>query len=274
MKKTNKKIDRPAKLVSTEMEKKVNERANEVRIYGWNASLATFKRRPEDLVRVYTEKRRVKELGHLLKYCAQKKIAYHVVERDDLIKITKSSHHEGLAVIAKARATLQLKDLVQAYASDTVAQPIVMLEGVENPHNIGAIMRTCAHFGVTWILYLGQSPFSFSPSMIRIAEGGYEFTNFVDVSQDPKAAFKFLKSQRFKLIATEVSNQSESIYRKDWSPRSIIIFGNEGKGIKTDVKALCDESVHIPGSGFIESLNVSVAVGALLSAYSARNKNV
>jgi len=90
-------------------------------------------------------KERLSEMGDVLKWCANNKKAYHVVSKEDLATISGSVHHEGVALLAKRRPVVFEDDLYAKLKNER--QPLIVLDEVLNPHNIGAILRIMAHFG-------------------------------------------------------------------------------------------------------------------------------
>lgn len=240
----------------------------EVKYYGLHACLALWKKRPEDVIRVYLEERLLKTLSPLLKWCAQQKKAYHIVTEEEMRKITDSVHHEGVSLLAKAPFALT----EEAFLSSLQAQkiPLFYLDGVQNPHNVGSLLRTAAHFGVPYILgEKGKLP-SLSPSACRIAKGGAESVQLVILEQ-PLKTFSKLKQKGFQLIATS-SHKGNSLYQFSYPPRSILVLGGESEGIGKDLLKLAPHLVSIPGTGEVESLNVSAAASILIGEYARQHQ--
>src|SRR5690606_31792034 len=116
------------------------DRSNEYKVYGVNDCMTVFKKRQEAIIRGYFSQRIAVEFGETMRYLAQQKKAYRVVEDADLDKITASSHHGGVCFLMKKRQPLSLQELLEQTA-DRPNLCLLVLEGVGNPHNLGAIDR-------------------------------------------------------------------------------------------------------------------------------------
>jgi TrmH RNA methyltransferase len=115
--------------------------ASEMSYYGRHACRAVFHHRPDAIIRVYLTNELIGDLSPLMKFCAEKKLAYHVVSSADLEKITGSVHHEGVCILARRNAALnQASILAQMSRADQACY--LYLDGVGNPHNIGALLHT------------------------------------------------------------------------------------------------------------------------------------
>src|SRR5580704_9310100 len=127
---------------------------DEMRIYGVNACLAMFAKRPHDLRKVYLLESRLADLKAVLAYCVQRKLGYRVVENHDLDKLTASQHHEGVCFDVRRKAPVTL-----------------WLDGVGNPHNVGAVLRSAANFGAHGVIVSSETASGLSGAAYRVAEG-------------------------------------------------------------------------------------------------------
>lgn len=235
----------------------------ELKYYGTAACRAIFSRRPGDIVRVYVERERVEEFGPLLKWAAGQRKAYHLVGGEELEKITESVHHQGIALIARERPVLDFAALRDRL--DAERELLLYLDGVENPHNLGAILRTCAHFGVRFVLGAqGRLP-RLSPSACRVAEGGAEAVDLVALDR-PLKQLKELRRLGFLLAATAV-DRGDSLYQVRFPARTLLALGAEVEGISKPIAEAADLLLTIPGSGAVESLNVGIACAVMVSEY-------
>lgn len=234
-----------------------NKKKNEQLYYGVHTCDAVFKQRRNDIIKVYLMKELVKDFNELLKFCRTKKIAYRIVDAENLKKLTDSTHHEGIAVLTKTVKTKTISDL-------PIGEPILWLDGVVNPHNIGIIMRVMAHFGWKHLVVNGVKP-ALSPAAARMSEGGCEFAALYGV-ESAKEFMLWARKNGYKIVGTS-SHSSFSVYEYSMCKKIIFVLGQEADGISEDVMKMLDESLIIPGTGAVESLNVSVAGGIFLSEY-------
>lgn len=237
----------------------------EVKYYGIAACQALWEQRPHDIIRVYLEEPLIPKFTPLLRWAATKRKAYHIVAADDLERLTDSIHHQGICILARERSALEFSDLLGLIREDQGRQLLVYLDGVENPHNLGAIVRSCAHFGVRFILGAeGRLP-KLSGAACRVAEGGAEQVGLVLLRQ-PARQLQQLQELGFQMIAT-AGGRGGSLYQHIFAPRTLLILGAEGEGISGTLFELAERAIRIPGSGAVESLNVSVAFAVCAGEY-------
>ena len=240
-----------------------NSNRQELRYYGLNAVQAVFAQRPEAIRKLYLVESRIPQLQPLLAWCVQNRIGYRVVEEVDLGKLAASSHHEGV-VADVLRVEPQG---LSAWLESLPAGPALALwlDGVGNPHNFGAILRSAAHFGVAAILQSQDSTLAVSGAAARVAEGGAECVPLVRMA-DREAALAQLRGAGFQLGATIVSG-GEDLFATPLPQRLVYVMGAEGEGMDPQLAAVCDLRLSIPGSGAVESLNVAAATAVFLAEW-------
>ncbi len=235
----------------------------EMRLYGLNAINAVYARRPQAIRKLYLSQARIPALQPLLAWCVANRVGYRVVEDTDLGKLASSSHHEG--VVADV-----LRSEPQALAEwlrDLPAGPqcAVWLDGVGNPHNFGAILRSAAHFGVAGVLLPEHSTLALSGAAARVAEGGAEAVPLVRMGGGDEATAQ-LREAGFTLVATVVEG-GRDLFSTQIPGRVVYVLGAEGEGMDRELAGKCDLRLSIPGSGAVESLNVAAATAVLLAAW-------
>ena len=239
------------------------ERLPELRLYGLNAVRAAFARRPEALRKLYLLEGRIPQLQPLLKWCVAHRVGYRVVEETDLRKLAASEHHEGVVADVLREEAQSLTAWLRTLPAGP--QCALWLDGVGNPHNLGAILRSAAHFAVAAVLLPKHSPLALSGAAARIAEGGAEHVAFVRLGREDNAIAQ-LRGAGFAIAATVVRG-GKDVLDNALPSRLVYVVGAEGEGMDPMLAASCDLRMSIPGSGAVESLNVAAATAVFLAQW-------
>jgi RNA methyltransferase, TrmH family len=234
----------------------------ELRLHGINACLAAFARRQQDLRKVWLTEVNIPAFKQVLAWCVKQRIGYRVVEADEIEKLTASSHHEGVC-FALLRSESPTLDTVLAALDANAPALLLWLHGVGNPHNLGAILRSAAHFGVHAVLLSDAT--ALSPAAYRVSEGGAEAVQCVRMG-NVGADRERLHRAGFKLAATTVRG-GESLYAALLPTRLVLVLGAESIGLPQTLIDSADLRLRIPGTGAVESLNVSVASALLIGEW-------
>ncbi|GAA4860144.1 TrmH family RNA methyltransferase [Luteimonas vadosa] len=243
------------------------EVARELRIHGFNAVQAVFTQRPDALRKLYLSEARIPQFQPLLRWCVDHRIGYRVVPEDDLRKLASSSHHEGVVADVLRKPALDLAGWLGGLAPGP--QCALWLDGVGNPHNLGALLRSAAHFGAA-VLLPAQSPLGISGAAARVAEGGAEAVAMVRMGTEEDAIAQ-LKGAGFALVATAVRGGAD-LFTQRLPERLVYVLGAEAAGMDPALARDCDLRVSIPGSGAVDSLNVSAAAAVLLAQWRGGRK--
>jgi TrmH RNA methyltransferase len=239
--------------------------SEELTFYGQRAVASIFKFRPNGIIRLYLTEERMGPFSQIMKFCAERKLAYHIVTQDELEKITASKHHEGIAMRATLPAVLNDESLIARMTASKTAGCYIYLDGVGNPHNIGALLRTAAHFGVQGVFGLKNEMQRINPSGARIAEGGAEIVP-LGIIEDRRQAFSRARKAGYAIIGSS-SHHGKDLFSTDIPHRAVLVMGAEVSGMNPVTAKECDSTFAIPGTGEVESLNVSVAGAILMSEY-------
>ena len=240
---------------------------DELRLYGWNAVQALFAKRPQALRKLYLVESLIPRMQPVLKWCVANRVGYRVVEEGDLNKLAATTHHEGLVADVLRAPVLALDAWLATLPADAPALAL-WLDGVGNPHNFGAILRSAAHFGVKALLLPAGSTLALSGAAARVAEGGAESVPLVQLPDNAQAMAQ-LRAAGFGLAATLVEG-GEDVFRASLPARLVYVMGAEGEGMDRSLASECDLQVSIPGSGAVESLNVASATAVLLAQWVSR----
>jgi TrmH RNA methyltransferase len=243
-----------------------SHRDGELRLYGLNAVRAVFARRPQAIRKLYLSEMRIPQLQPLLKWCVAHRVGYRVVEDDDLQRLAASSHHEGVVADVLREEPLPLTAWLQALPAGPKCA--LWLDGVGNPHNLGAILRSAAHFGVSALLLPKHATLALSGAAARVAEGAAEAVPMVRMGRTDNAIAQ-LRGTGFGLVATVVRDGAD-LFDQALPQRLVYVLGAEGEGMDASLAEACDLRLSIPGSGAVESLNVAAATAVFLAEWARR----
>lgn len=235
----------------------------EQRLYGLNACLAMFARRPGDLRKVWLLESRIPKLKDVLAHCVKNRIGYTVVGEEDLQKLAASSHHEGVVFGAMPAPELSLSGWLRELPPGP--QVALWLDGVGNPHNLGAILRSAAHFGVAGLLLPKDSALALSGAAARVAEGGAEVVPLVRLGRADNSLAQ-LTSAGFVASATVVRG-GQPLHAAALPQRLLLVMGAEQTGVDPLLSQAATLQLAIPGTGAVESLNVASATSVFLAEW-------
>jgi TrmH RNA methyltransferase len=234
------------------------------RVYGLAAAQAAFAVRPDAVMSIaYTAALR-RPLADMLRAAARRRIAYREVEAEELTRMAQSVHHEGVCLLVAARPAPKPAELIKNLGASGL---LLALDGVENPHNIGAILRSAAYFGVRGLVYTtAEKEAGLLPAAARrVAEGGAEHVPVLRL-QELSSWLRDAARARIAVIGCD-AHAKTSLDRFAWPERAVLVLGHEQRGLARETQVQCQTSVRIAGSQQIESLNVSVAAGIFLASY-------
>ena len=176
--------------------------------------------------------------------------------RDALDRLAGGGTHQGVVALGAAKKYADLDDVALG------AKLIVVLDGIEDPHNLGAIVRTAHAAGADSIVIPDRRAAGLTETVAKAAAGALEHLPIARVT-NVNRALEMLKKQSYWIYGMD-ERGSESYADVDWGLPTAIVLGAEGKGLHQQVRNHCDQLVRIPMSGKIASLNVSVAAGIVL----------
>jgi 23S rRNA (guanosine2251-2'-O)-methyltransferase len=186
-------------------------------------------------------------------------------ERSALDRLTGSAAHQGVVALGAAKQYADLDDVAGR------ARMLVMLDGVEDPHNLGAVIRTAYAAGAGAVIVPERRAAGLTETVAKAAAGALEHLPVVRVT-NVNRALEDLKKSGFWIYGVD-KRGDQSYDRVDYGERAVLVFGAEGKGLHHMVRQHCDVLVRIPMAGQISSLNVSVAAGVVLFEWKRRAKS-
>ena len=247
----------------------VREEAKELRLCGLAAVQARFARDPASIQRLFYEAALGPRVGAICKVLAVAKKVYRQVESAELEKVAGSLHHGGVvAVVTPPVVRVPTAADVREWARR--GEAVLVLDRIGNAHNLGALARSAAFFGVARIV-IPDHPNAAKPTEAahRVAEGGLEVVE-VWQTRDLVGCVRELAAAGYDVVgAATRGGRPEAAHGGAGKPVALVL-GNEEHGITPVVASSCSRLVTIPGSGKVESLNVSVAGAVLLWELLAR----
>lgn len=238
------------------------------RICGPAAVAALFARRPEDALRLFHTPQRRREAGPLCARMARARRPYREVGPEELARIAGTAHHGGIVAVALPREVAVLRADSPPPAALLAAPVLPVLDGVGNPHNLGAIARSAAFLGCRALLLSGDPrQAGLSDAAHRTAEGGLEALALFRAPDLPAALRRLGGGPMLTVVAAAAGGvPPEAVPRG----RPIaLVLGNEEHGPPEATAVACALRTTLPGSGAVESLNVSVAAAVLVHALSS-----
>lgn len=184
-------------------------------------------------------------------------IPYKIVDRKTLDKLSKSGNHQGFLAEVKSFKMSKVEEIVRKNNG-----LIVILDGLKDVHNLGAIIRTCECAGVDGVIYKTHNSVKVNETVAKIACGALEYVKVCEVTNLVNT-IKYLKDKGYWVVGTD-SQSKKSYTDLKYDFNTVLIIGSEEKGISRLVKKECDYIVSLPMFGHVTSLNASVASGILI----------
>lgn len=232
-------------------------------LYGYHPVLSLLKQRPESIIQLSADpEHQNKRLTDLLVLAKKTQIPIQSVTKEKLTQIASCSEHQGIVAICKNTIIYHeadLENIIQTCASPPL---FLVLDGIQDPQNLGACIRTAETAGVQALIIPKDNSAPVTPVVHKTACGATALVPIIVVTNLSRTLQK-LKTLGIWLVGT-VQKSETLIYKTDLTVPLAFILGNEAKGLRRLTKEQCDFLVKIPMQGTVESLNVSVATGICL----------
>lgn len=190
-----------------------------------------------------------------------KHIPVEIVSDGELAKLAKTQGHQGFVTVCKDYDTVSLEDIIAGSKSKKYPL-VVMLDGIEDPHNLGAILRTCDAFGVDGLIMKSRGQAPLNATVAKVSTGAINYVNVATVS-NLSNAIKALQDNGFWVVST--AGEAKMGYEKvDYACPICLVIGSEGFGVSRLIKERSDFLVKIEMVGHVDSLNASVAAGIMI----------
>jgi 23S rRNA (guanosine2251-2'-O)-methyltransferase len=230
-------------------------------IYGINSVTEALKARGRAFEWVGMAKERHDiRLQRLIEDCRRLKIQVKFLERTELDRMAGTAAHQGVVAVTSAKQYSELEDVVGAKRGEYSL--VVVLDGVEDPHNLGAILRTADAAGADGIVIPDRRAASVTGTVTKVSAGASEHLPIAKVTNIARS-IEELKDRNIWTVG--LAEEGKQTYDSlDYNMDCALVLGAEGKGLHDLVKRKCDFLVSIPMLGKVPSLNVSVAAAVVL----------
>ncbi|WP_419569609.1 23S rRNA (guanosine(2251)-2'-O)-methyltransferase RlmB [Rheinheimera sp.] len=242
-------------------------------VFGIHAVKALFERTPEDVLELFVLKDRDDQrLQPILQLARQFGVSVQFCQRRVLDDKVDGAQHQGVVAKARMQQSGDEKDL--ALIIEQQANPLLLiLDGITDPHNLGAILRSADAAGVHAVIAAKDRSVKLTPVVRKVACGAAEVVPFITVTNLART-IRELKDAGVWVVGAAGETDS-SIYQTSLTGPLAIAMGAEGDGLRRLTKELCDSLMKIPMAGSVSSLNVSVATGiCLFEAVRQRNNTI
>lgn len=238
-------------------------------IYGLHSIEARLQKQDPGITKLTIQKNRHdKRVQTIFDLAKKKHIAVEFVDPKTIDALVDDALHQGVVAEIKAPHNLNENDLYTLLETLEVPPFLLILDGVQDPHNLGACLRTADAAGVHAVIVPKDNAVGITPIVSKVASGAAETVPFFQVTNLSRTMHD-LKEQGIWMIGAAYE-ATDSLFKAKLSGSIAIVMGAEGKGLRRLTKENCDQLLHIPMQGSVASLNVSVATGIFLFAYVAQ----
>lgn len=231
-------------------------------VYGVHAVTSLFNQSPERAVCFYVQASRSHQATQLITRAEALNIPVKLLSNQDFDQLVGSVNHQGFAIECFKPQHFNENDLAK-WVTDPDIQPFfLVLDSIQDPHNLGACLRSADAAGVHAVIVPKDKSVGLTPTVAKVACGAAETVPLITVTNLSRT-LNFLKEHQIWCIGLDGSAQT-SIYQFNLTGRLALVLGGEGKGLRRLTRETCDELLAIPMQGSVASLNVSVATGIVL----------
>jgi len=232
-------------------------------IYGIHAVAVLLNLQPDCVAQLFVQKsRQDKRIQALLDTANQVGISVQLMGRDALDKRAASRMHQGVIADCVRLPSYQEADIEIILQQANEPALLLILDGIQDPHNLGACLRTANAMGVHVVIAPKDRAAGITPVVTKVSCGASLLTPFIQVTNLART-LKNLQQQGIWIVGADADSE-QMIHEVDCTIPTALVMGAEGKGLRELSKKHCDFLAKIPMTGAVESLNVSVATGMCL----------
>jgi 23S rRNA (guanosine2251-2'-O)-methyltransferase len=209
------------------------------------------------------EGKRGRRAEEIIQLAQAKEIPVSVKRAEELEKIAPGINHQGILAFCKAFAYSDLEHVLESASKIPGTGLLVAADHITDEGNLGALIRTSAFFGVHGLILPKDRSAGVTGKVIKRSAGTHHYLAIARVVNLGRA-LDFLSGKGFWIIGA-AGESPQSVYRFDWVRDVVLVMGSESTGLSRSARERCHELISVPGSGSVDSLNVSVAAGIILS---------
>ena len=232
------------------------------RVYGLHAVRALVERRPEAVVSATILADASGPLEDLARALAKLRVPVERARRPELDRLCDGASHQGVLIEVRGGAEMDFGDFEDLVVQRGRAVRLLVLDGVEDPRNLGACLRTADAAGVDAVVVPKAHSAPLTAAAIKAATGAVETVPLVRAPNLART-LTWLKEAGVWVVGSD-AEAPQTLYAAKLSPPIALVLGGEGRGLRRLTRDTCDELVSIPMAGAVASLNVSVATGIVL----------
>jgi len=232
------------------------------RVFGVHAVSATLQKNAASVQEIWLAGSTNKRLAALRHQAIAGHVSIINTTHVALDEFSGGIRHQGVMAVLQARRQWQEADLEELLAQNREPPLLLVLDGVQDPHNLGACLRTADAAGVRAVIAPRDRAVGLTPVVRKVASGAVEHVPFIQVTNLARCLRK-LKGLGLWVTGTD-SNAGTSIFSSQMDGGQVLVMGAEGQGLRRLTRECCDRLVSIPMAGDMASLNVSVATGICL----------
>lgn len=232
-------------------------------VYGFHAVQALLEQGPDKVQHIYVQSgKQDQRLQNLLQRLEKFPIPVDILSRHELNQMVNDEQHQGIVALSAETSPVLETDLEALLANLTSPAFLLILDGVQDPHNLGACLRTANAAGVHAVIAPKDRATGITAVVRKVASGAAESTPFIQVTNLART-MRMLKEAGVWLFGAS-EDAEEDVFTTDFRGAIAIVLGAEGSGLRRLTRENCDKVMKIPTVGVISSLNVSVATGVCL----------
>ena len=233
------------------------------KLFGLHSVQAALDYSPEKIHKAWVDSgRQDKRLGQAVDDLLTLGIEPEKVDRKRLDRLADNNNHQGIVIEVEMPVELSESDLKTAVENLSETALFLVLDNVQDPHNLGACLRTADATGVHGVIITKDNATGITPTVCKVASGAAETVPVYQVTNLSRT-LRWLKGEGLWIMGA-AGETAQTVYTTDFTVPMALVVGTEGKGLRRLTKEQCDVLVSVPMLGQVDSLNLSVATGVLL----------